>query len=61
MDWPRVPLKVALPDDFVARLLAGEVRAVQAMARSARLRSAARAVLGNALYDRLRGWLVGRG
>ncbi len=59
LDLPRVPVTNRLADDFIAKLLSGDERGVRAMARSARLRALAKALLGNRLYDRLRLALLG--
>ncbi len=58
LDLPRVPITNRQDEQFLARLLAGDDRDLRAMARSARLRGAARALLGNRLYDRLRAGLM---
>jgi len=57
--WPRIPITNLLSDDFVERLARGETAAVRRMARVARLRRLARGLLGNSLYDRLRGRILG--
>lgn len=54
MDLPRVPVTNRLGLEFFKRLAEGDDADVRRMARSARVRDAAKGVLGNRLYDRLR-------
>jgi peptidoglycan/xylan/chitin deacetylase (PgdA/CDA1 family) len=60
LDWPRIPITNRQPENFVPRLLAGDLSLIAAMAKGERRRAMAKRVLGNALYDRLRGLVVGR-
>jgi peptidoglycan/xylan/chitin deacetylase (PgdA/CDA1 family) len=61
LDWPRIPITHRQPADFISRLLAGDTTLIEAMAKSERRRAMAKKVLGNALYDRLRGWVLKSG
>ena len=55
LGWPRIPLTHRLPADFLDRLLAGDDSSLRRIARRARWRAMAQRILGNQLYDRLRG------
>ncbi|HOE97654.1 MAG TPA: polysaccharide deacetylase family protein [Candidatus Sumerlaeota bacterium] len=55
---PRVPIVNDQPEAFLSRLLAGETAELARMARGARRREFARRMLGNRIYDRLRGWVM---
>lgn len=60
LDIPRIPMTNRLPaDGFIERLLSGDDSEIRGMARSARVRAVAKALLGNQLYDRLRLALLG--
>ena len=58
LDWPRVPITHRQPAGFIPDLVKGDTRAVDRMARDARLRELAKRILGNTLYDRLRSKLI---
>ncbi len=60
LDWPRVPLTHRQPEDFVARILAGDWSLVNSMARKAALRRFVLGFLGNAAYDKLRSIILRR-
>jgi peptidoglycan/xylan/chitin deacetylase (PgdA/CDA1 family) len=59
-DLPRIAITRREDDAFFDRLLAGDFSQVEAMARSQRRRALAKRLLGNALYDRIRGLLIAR-
>jgi peptidoglycan/xylan/chitin deacetylase (PgdA/CDA1 family) len=56
--WPRVALTNRQPADFLERLLDGDDSVLRRMARRAAGRRLVQRLLGNTLYDRLRGWLI---
>lgn len=58
LDWPRVPITNVQPADFLPALLSGDARGLHRMARNAAIRGAAKRMLGNRLYERLRGLLL---
>lgn len=59
--WPRVPVQTSHDQAWLTRLLNGDSGEIERMARSARWRDLAKRLLGNTLYDRLRGRLLARG
>ncbi|MCL5271403.1 MAG: polysaccharide deacetylase family protein [bacterium] len=59
-DWPRIPLTHRLADEFIPRLLAGDARAVDQMARKAAVLRLVQITLGNRFYDYLRARVLRR-
>ena len=57
-DLPRIPIINTQPHEFLDRLLQGDFSAIEKMARKARTRDALKRILGNRLYDRVRGILL---
>lgn len=60
LDLPRVPITHTQPEAYLERLLANDDTALRRAARNARLRGLAKQIMGNRLYDRLRGALIGK-